>query len=75
MSRSRACPPAVMEELFEAFDRLRQEVAIIIVDHQLDLALSLSDRTVVLERGMVQWSGEARALREDEGLRRRVLWL
>lgn len=34
-----------------------------------------SDRTVVLERGAVQWSGESRALREDKGLRRRVLWL
>ena len=67
--------PTVMEELFEAFDRLRQEVSIVIVDHHLDLALALSDRTVVLERGTVQWSGESRTLREDEGLRRSVLWL
>ena len=43
--------PAVTEELFEAFDRLRHEIAMIIVDHHLDLALALSDRTVVLERG------------------------
>src|SRR5213596_3528519 len=28
--------PAVVEELFEAFDRLRQEVSILIVDHHLD---------------------------------------
>ena len=45
--------PAVVEELFEAFDRLRQEIAIVIVDHHLDLALALSDRTVALERGQV----------------------
>ncbi|WP_201306172.1 branched-chain amino acid ABC transporter ATP-binding protein/permease [Roseomonas harenae] len=67
--------PAVTEELFETFDKLRQEVAIIIVDHHLDLALSISDRTVALERGIVQWTGASRLLREDEELRRRVLWL
>ena len=33
--------PAVTEELFEAFDRLRHEIAIVIVDHHLDLALAL----------------------------------
>ena len=43
--------PAVTEELFEAFDKLRAEIAMVIVDHHLDLALALSDRTVVLERG------------------------
>lgn len=67
--------PAVTEELFEAFDRLRRELAIVIVDHHLDLALALSDRTVALERGAVQWAGESRLLREDQELRRKVLWL
>ncbi|CAM2755523.1 Vitamin B12 import ATP-binding protein BtuD [Methylobacterium mesophilicum] len=67
--------PAVTEELFEAFDRLRREIAIILVDHHLDLALALSDRTVALERGSVQWTGESRLLREDQDLRRKVLWL
>ena len=38
--------PAITEELFEAFDRMRYEVAMVIVDHHLDLALALSDRTV-----------------------------
>jgi ABC-type branched-subunit amino acid transport system ATPase component/ABC-type branched-subunit amino acid transport system permease subunit len=67
--------PAVTEELFEAFDKLRYEVAIVIVDHHLDLALALSDRTVVLERGSVIWSGTSQRLREDLDLRRKVLWL
>jgi branched-chain amino acid transport system ATP-binding protein len=67
--------PAVTEELFEAFDRLRQEIAIVIVDHHLDLALALSDRTVVLERGAVTYDGPSQALRDDLGLRRKVLWL
>jgi branched-chain amino acid transport system ATP-binding protein len=67
--------PAVVEELFEAFDRLRREIAIVIVDHHLDLALALSDRTVVLERGAVVHTGPSRALSQDLALRRQVLWL
>ena len=67
--------PAVTEELFEAFDRLRHDIAIVIVDHHLDLALALSDRTVVLERGSVTWTGGSRLLRDDLVLRRKVLWL
>ena len=49
--------PAITEELFEAFNRLRYEIAMVIVDHHLDLALALSDRTVILERGAVTWTG------------------
>jgi ABC-type branched-subunit amino acid transport system ATPase component/ABC-type branched-subunit amino acid transport system permease subunit len=67
--------PAVTEELFEAFNRLRSEVAMVIVDHHLDLALALSDRTVVLERGAMTWHGSSRALQDDLALRRKVLWL
>jgi ABC-type branched-subunit amino acid transport system ATPase component/ABC-type branched-subunit amino acid transport system permease subunit len=67
--------PAITEELFEAFDKLRHEVSIIIVDHHLDLALALSDRTVALERGAVTWHGASKDLREDQELRRKVLWL
>jgi branched-chain amino acid transport system ATP-binding protein len=67
--------PAVTEELFEAFDRLRHEIAMIIVDHHLDLALALSDRAVVLERGSVTHEGPSEHLRDDFALRQRVLWL
>jgi len=67
--------PAVVEELFEAFDRLRGEVAMIIVEHNLDLVLALADRAYVLERGSVVHEGPAAALREDLELRCRVLWM
>jgi branched-chain amino acid transport system ATP-binding protein len=67
--------PAITEELFEAFNRLRYEVAMVIVDHHLDLALALSDRTVILERGAVTWTGESRLLRDDLELRRQKLWM
>jgi len=67
--------PAVVGDLFKAFDKLRSEISILIVDHHLDLALALSDRTVALERGQVQHVGPSRELSTDLELRRRVLWL
>ena len=67
--------PAVIEELFDAFDKLRQEVSIIIVEHNLDLVLALADRAYVLERGSVVHEGPAHPLLKDLDLRRQVLWL
>jgi ABC-type branched-subunit amino acid transport system ATPase component len=67
--------PAVVEQLFESFDKLRREMAMVIVDHHLDLALALSDRTVALESGQVHWTGESKVLRDNLDLRRKVLWL
>ena len=67
--------PTIIEQLFESFDRLRREVSIVIVDHHLDLALALSDRTVALERGRVIHKGPSKDLRDDLDLRRKVLWL
>ncbi len=67
--------PTVVEELFEAFDRLRQELSIVIVEHNLDLVLALADQAYVLERGSVVHQGPAAALRDDLELRRRVLWM
>jgi branched-chain amino acid transport system ATP-binding protein len=54
---------------------LRNELSIVIVDHHLDLALTLSDSTVVLERGRVTHVGQSADLRADFDLRRKVLWL
>ncbi len=67
--------PTIVEELFETFDRLRGEVAMVIVEHNLDLVLALADRAYVLERGTVVHQGPAAALRENLDLRRQVLWM
>ena len=67
--------PTVIEELFTAFDRLRSELAIVIVEHNLDLVLALADRAYVLERGSIVHEGPAAALRENLELRRQVLWM
>ena len=65
----------MVEDLFDAFDKLRREVSILIVDHHLDLALALSDRTIALDRGEVTHIGPSQALSADLELRRKVLWL
>jgi branched-chain amino acid transport system ATP-binding protein len=67
--------PAVVQELFSVFDRLRREVAIVIVEHNLDLVLALADRVFALERGTVFHTGPAAPLHEDLAYRKKILWL
>ncbi|WP_417683909.1 ATP-binding cassette domain-containing protein [Roseibium sp.] len=67
--------PAIVEELFRIFDKLRQEVPILIVEHNLDLVLALSDRVFALERGAVFHEGPAEALLTDIDYRKQILWL
>jgi len=67
--------PTVVQELFSVFDRLRGEVSIVIVEHNLDLVLALADRVFALERGAVFHSGPAQPLLTDLEYRKRILWL
>jgi branched-chain amino acid transport system ATP-binding protein len=66
--------PAVVREVFGLVQGLRGETAILLVEHNLDLALALADRVYVLDRGSVTHEGPAGALLADFDLRRRVLW-
>jgi branched-chain amino acid transport system ATP-binding protein len=43
----------------------RQGVGVLIVEQQIDLALSIADRALVLERGAITLSGTAEALKGD----------
>ena len=67
--------PAVILELFGVFDRLRQHVSILIVEHNLDLVLALADRVFALERGAVFHQGPAAPLLTDLDYRKKILWL
>jgi len=67
--------PTVVQELFSVFDQLRQEVSIIIVEHNLDLVLALADRVFALEHGAVFHTGPAEPLLTDLSYRKQVLWL
>jgi len=67
--------PAMVEEVFKSIEQLRQEVAILIIEHHLDLVLSLADRAYVLDRGHVSHEGPAQPLLTDLEFRKQVLWL
>ncbi|MDI1262408.1 MAG: branched-chain amino acid ABC transporter ATP-binding protein/permease [bacterium] len=67
--------PAVIVELFRVFDRLRQHISIVIVEHNLDLVLALADRVFALERGAVFHQGPAQPLLTDLDYRKKILWL
>ncbi|WP_225678155.1 branched-chain amino acid ABC transporter ATP-binding protein/permease [Bradyrhizobium hereditatis] len=67
--------PAVIVELFKVFDRLRQHISIVIVEHNLDLVLALADRVFALERGAVFHQGRAQPLLTDLEYRKKILWL
>ncbi len=67
--------PAVTDEVFEAVSRLRDQVPILIVEHDLDRVLALADRVYVLDRGSVAHEGPARPLLIDVEFRKKVLWL
>ncbi|MGB8434678.1 MAG: branched-chain amino acid ABC transporter ATP-binding protein/permease [Burkholderiales bacterium] len=67
--------PTVIQELFRVFDRLRGQVSILIVEHNLDLVLALADRVFALERGAVFHEGPAASLLDDLDYRKQILWL
>ncbi len=67
--------PTIVQELFTVFDRLRREVSIVIVEHNLDLVLALADRVFALERGAVFHTGPAEPLLTDLDYRKKILWL
>jgi ABC-type branched-subunit amino acid transport system ATPase component/ABC-type branched-subunit amino acid transport system permease subunit len=67
--------PAIVQELFAVFDRLRAHCSIIIVEHNLDLVLALADRVFALERGAVFHQGPSEPLLKDLDYRKRILWL
>jgi ABC-type branched-subunit amino acid transport system ATPase component len=67
--------PTVSETIFMVLDRLRREVPILIVEHDLDLVLALADRVYVLDRGRISHEGPAAPLRSHRELRRQVLWV
>jgi ABC-type branched-subunit amino acid transport system ATPase component len=67
--------PTVVLELFGVFDRLRRHTSIVIVEHNLDLVLTLADRVFALERGAVFHQGPAAPLLTDLEYRKKILWL
>ena len=71
---SQGLAPKIVSDVLATVRRLKQEgVASIVVEQNAEVALLVADRVVVLDRGIVAWSGEAATLRDSHALRQRLL--
>jgi len=71
---SHGLAPIVVEELHRAIGEInRQGVAVLLVEQNAVLALSVAHRGYVLEAGHVVLNGASEALRNDSGVRRAYL--
>jgi len=61
--------PVLVDVLVSALVRLRTEsrMATILVEQHVDIALELTQRAVVLDKGQVVWAGPSAALAADQG--------
>jgi len=59
--------PVIIDSLAAALVRLRREsrIATLLVEQQVDIALELTEHTVVLDKGQVVWQGDSAALAND----------
>ncbi|HUK60607.1 MAG TPA: ABC transporter ATP-binding protein [Stellaceae bacterium] len=59
--------PVVIDTLAAALVRMRREsrIATLLVEQQVDIALELTERTIVLDKGQIVWRGESAALAAD----------
>lgn len=65
--------PVLVQDLLAVIERLKGEgMTIIIVEQSLNVALSIADRAVFLEKGEVRFSGPAAELTERDDLARAV---
>jgi branched-chain amino acid transport system ATP-binding protein len=58
----------VIEEITERLIVLARDIAVVIVEQHLDLALRVADRAFVLDRGRVALAGPAQQVRDDPRL-------
>jgi branched-chain amino acid transport system ATP-binding protein len=73
---SEGLAPLVVDTLLEKTRELKaQGVTILLAEQGVDFSLALADRVYVLERGTIRHNGSAAELREDAGLRERLLAL
>jgi ABC-type branched-subunit amino acid transport system ATPase component/predicted MFS family arabinose efflux permease len=65
--------PLVVQELLGVIERLKAEgMTVILVEQSLNVALSVADRAVFLEKGQVRFEGPAAELAERDDLARAV---
>jgi ABC-type branched-subunit amino acid transport system ATPase component len=67
--------PVVVQRLLETIERLKEQgQTMLIVEQSLNVALSIADRAIFLEKGQVRFEGAARDLLERDDLVRAVFF-
>ena len=65
--------PVVVEELLVVMDRLKREgIAVVLVEQSLNIAVSIADRAVFLEKGHVRFEGPTEDLKRRDDIARAV---
>jgi ABC-type branched-subunit amino acid transport system ATPase component len=65
--------PAVVQELLGVVERLRDDgVTVVLVEQSVNVALSIADRAIFMEKGEVRFEGPAKELLERDDLIRAV---
>ena len=71
---SQGLAPKIVQDVLKTILRLKAEgVAVLVVEQNAPGALSVADRVYVMDHGRIAHSGPAEALRDDDGLRIRLL--
>ncbi len=66
--------PLIREEIWRALALLRQQgQTILVIDKYVQRLITLADRHVILEKGLVAWAGSSAELQADPGLWHRYL--
>lgn len=67
--------PIIVRDLFDRLQSIKKEqnVTMLVVEQNANLALKIADRAYVLEAGEIALSGTADELRNDDGVRRAYL--
>tara|TARA_Y100001936_G_C16034185_1_gene647478 strand:- start:1194 stop:1448 length:255 start_codon:yes stop_codon:yes gene_type:complete len=65
--------PTVVQDLLALIERLKERgQTILVVEQSLNVALSIADRAIFLEKGQVRFEGSASELAERDDLARAV---
>jgi branched-chain amino acid transport system ATP-binding protein len=59
-----------VEKVSSLLDRLtsEQDLAVMIIEHDIDLALEVADRVLVLDEGQIVWQGSSETLAENDDI-------
>ena len=64
--------PLLVHEMFELFARMKREgTTILLVEQNVERALSISDRAYILDQGQIAHEGDAAALLADREIQER----